>query len=253
MLTTKLQTIITTGSIAAMIALSPMAAFAQTTPGARAQARTANQTTRLATLHTTADTAISKRLTDLNTAQTRINGLVKLSSDKKSQYSGEISGDISALTALKGKVDGDTDAETLRTDYRTIFTTYRVYAEFLPQLHLLTASDTMDVTADKLSDLATKLQTRIQSAGSPANLTSLLSDMQAKVADAKTQYSNAQTQVTSLTPQSYDSNPTGTKTTLATARGEIKTGAGDVKTALSDAKQITQALKTSTINPTPTP
>src|SRR5476649_108166 len=151
MLTKKVATIITAGSIFTMIALSPLSVFAQTVTSAPAGgSKAANQAARLVSLHTVADTAITTRLTALNTASTRINGLVKLTNDQKTQFTGQITTDVNGLTSLKTKVDGDTDLPTLRADYKTIFTTYRVYAEFLPQLNLLTASDTMDVTADKL-------------------------------------------------------------------------------------------------------
>lgn len=243
----NIKTTVTTLTMAGILLASPFVVSAQTINPTRA----ANQAARLANLHTLADSAISQRLTSLSDASTRINGLVKLSSDQKTQFTGEITTDVNGLTSLKTKVDGDTDLPTLRADYKTIFTTYRVYAEFLPQVHLLTASDTMDVTADKLSDLATKLQSRIQSAGKQSTLTSLLSDIQAKIADAKTQYGNVQSQITSLTPQSFDNDPTGTTSALKNARSEIQTGAGDLKTAFTDAKQIIQALKSST-TPAPT-
>jgi len=244
----NIKTTIATLGMTGIFLVSPMMASAQTVNPTRA----ANQASRLATIISHSDTAIAQRLTSLNDASTRINSLVKLSSAQKAQFSGEIVTDVNGLTSLKAKIDADTDLTTARADYKTIFTTYRVYAEFLPQLHLLISSDTMDVTADKLSDLATKLQSRIQSAGNPSNLTSLLSDMQAKIADAKTQYGNVQSQVTSLTPQSYDNDPTGTSSTLKNARSEIQTGAGDLKAAFADAKQIIQALKAIHTTPAPT-
>ncbi len=258
MLIKKIHTTLVLGAVAATVAFTPVAALAQTvtqTPiqsGQTTSTRAANQAARLTQLHTLADDAITKRLSDLNSAQTRINGLVKLSSDQKTQFSNEITADINGLNSLKTKCDADTDLTTLRTDYRSIFTTYRIYAEFLPQLHLLAASDTMDVTADKLSDLYTKLQGRVSSAGNPSNLTTLLSDMQSKITDATNQYNSVQSQITSLTPQSYDSNPTGTTATLKNARSEIQTGASDLKTAFSDAKQIVQALEASPTGTTTT-
>src|SRR5579885_1985575 len=167
-----IKTTVTTLGIAAVLLASPRMASAQTVTNTPAGGRkAANQAARLTNLHTLADNAIAERLTSLNNASTRLNGLVKLSSDQKTQFSGEITTDVNGLTSLKAKADADTDLPTLRTDYRSIFTTYRIYAEFLPQLHLLIASDTMGVTADKLSDLATKLQSRIQTAGNPSNLT----------------------------------------------------------------------------------
>lgn len=250
MLTKKITTLLTAAGMSVMLSTASFA-FAQTVTPVSAT-RGANQAARLANLHTLADNAISMRLTALTTAQTRVNGLVKLSDDQKTTYTGEITTDINGLSSLKTKADNDTDLPTLRTDYRSVYTTYRIYVEFLPQIHLLVASDTLGVTTDKLSDLATKLQSRIQSAGNPSNLASLLSDMQAKIADAKTQYGNVQSQIMPLTPQSYNTDPSGTTATIKNARSEIQTGVSDVKGAFADAKQIVQALEAN-VTPTPTP
>ncbi len=222
------------------IAFAPIV-LAQTVSPAQTL-RGENQTARLSALHTTCDNAISQRLTNLNDALTRVNGLAKLSADEKSQYSSQIQSDINGLTSLKSKCDADTDLTTLRDDIKSIYTNFRVYAEFLPVTRLLIAADTMTTTAGKLNDLYTKLVSRVSSAGNPSNLTALLSDMQSKINDANTQYNNVESQLTGLTPTSFDSNPSGTKSTIQTARSEIQTGSSDLKTALSDAKQIIQAL-----------
>src|SRR5476651_1263294 len=112
---------------------SPGSVLAQTTTATKS----ADQSQKLVSLHSQSDTEITNRLDSLNSALTRINSLVKLSSDQKNTYITEINTDISGLTSLKTKCDSDTDLATLRSDYRTIFTQYRVYAEFLPQTNLL--------------------------------------------------------------------------------------------------------------------
>lgn len=244
---------LTTCVTVTFLAISPMVAFAQTvTTSPTLGVRSANQAARLAKLHAFCDTQVDNRISSLNTVSARINALVKLSSTQKAQFTGEIRTNENNLTALKAKCDADTDVPTLRADYLSIFTSYRIYAEFLPQVHLLAAADSMGVTADKLTDLATKLQDRIQKVGNPSNLTSLLSDMQTKVADAEQQYSTVQSQVTSLTPQSFDTDKSGTQSILKNARSEIQTGAADLRAAFSDARQIIQGLKGLT-TPTPTP
>jgi len=187
---------------------------------------------------------------------TRLNGLQKLSSTQKQQYSSEVQTDITGLQQLLTQCTTDFNAgnlQALRSDYKSIFTQYRIYAVFLPQLRLLIASDTMGVTADNLSSLATKLQARIQTAGSPSSLTSLLADMQAKISDSQTQYKNVESMVTPLTPNSYNTDPNGTTATFKTARADIKQGGTDLQTAFSDAKQIVQSLKGSTSSPTVMP
>lgn len=251
MLKTKLSLLPVVGLMGVFI-FSPLHVFAQTAiPTTKVGT---SQGVRLANLHILADTAVSTRLTDLQTTQTKVSGLVKLSSDQKAQYSNQITANITGLTSLKTKCDADTDLTTLRTDYQSIFTQYRVYAVFLPQIHLLVASDTMGVTTDKLSTYAASLEARVQTAGNPSNLVSLLTDMQHKIADAKTQYSNVESQISPLTPQNYDSNPTGTTSILKNARVEIQTGASDLKIAFSDGNQILQTLKSlGRTSPTSTP
>ncbi len=205
------------------------------------------------TLDTLCTNAINQRLTSLNTIKTRVSNLVKLSDTQKQQFTSEITTDITALQALQTQCTTDFNAgntTALKTDYHDIFTQYRIYAIFIPQVDLLAAADTMSVTATKLSDFATKLQSRIQSAGSPSNLTSLLSDMQAKISDANTQVNTINSSVTSLTPQSYNTDPGGSSATMKSARADLKTGRADLDTAWKDAKQILQGLKV-TLTPTP--
>lgn len=221
----------------------PVSVFAQTvTPGQKG-----NKTVRLTTLNTNCQNAVNQRVTSLTTVQTRIPTLKRLSSSQQQQFLGQIATNISGLQKVQTQCTTDFTSgnlPSLASDYKSIFTTYRIYAAMLPQLNLLIASDTMGYTANNLTTLYGKLQTRVQTAGNPSNLTALLADMNAKVTDAQTQYSTVESQVAGLTPASYNSNPSGTTAIFQTARSEIKTGASDLQTALSDAKQIIQTLKT---------
>ncbi len=220
-----------------IITANPALALAQTaTPEATSSG--ANTTERMATLKTKADALITDRVTHLNALLVRINAMAKLSATDKTTFTTEINTDVSGLNTLKTKIDADTDLVTLRADVKSIFTTYRIYGIFMPQIGLLAAADRMSVTADTLSVLATKLQTRVQAAGSPADLTAIWTDMQAKITDAKTQYSNVETQVAALTPASYPAT-----NVLQNARTEIKAGATDLRAALQDAKLIREGLK----------
>lgn len=252
--TMKIKQVFITVSIALSMLAVPFTVSAQSnlTPGLLKGAR---KSANLNLLNTLCTNAVNARVNSLNAVQARITALVKLSAAQKQQFSAEVSSDISGLQALQTQCANDFNAgnvEALRTDYHNLFLEFRVYAEFMPQLHLLIAADTMDVTADKLSDLAQKLLSRVAAIGNPANLTSLLADMQAKIADAHTQYANVQAQVTGLTPTSYDNDPSGTKSTFQNARSEIKTGASDLHTAWSDAKQVVAALKAMRTTPSPT-
>ena len=219
------STVITTSLLFA----SQSTVLAQTTRPKAA----ANQETRITTIKTRSDTEIDKRLTSLNNALSKISGAKKLSTGDKTKFSAEIQTDIANLTALKTKIDADTDLTTLRADAKTIFTDFRVYAIFLPQIHLLAAADTMGVTADNLTAISTKLASRIQT-----NQQSTLDDMNAKITDAKTQYAAVEAEIVGLTPANFPAT-----SALTDARNKIKAGAADLKTAVADAKQIRNGLK----------
>lgn len=229
---------------------SGTAAFAQSV------SPTGTKGSNLGNLQARGDQYITQRLTSLNTLVTKINGLKNLKPEDKSQFLTNINADISGLTALKAKIDADTDVATARADVLSIFTTYRVYVVFDPQTQLLAASDTMTVLADELDMLANKLETRINEAGSGVNTTTLrnlLNDMRSKIADARTQYTNVENTVSPLTPASYNSNPSGTKATMQTARADITTGRTDLTGAWADAKQIRAGLHTGSTSGTPSP
>lgn len=201
-----------------------------------------SQEARITTIKTRSDTEIDKRLDSLNKAAARIAGAKKLSDADKQTFSTEIQKDIADLTALRAKIDADTDLATLKADAKTIYTSFRVYAVFLPQIHLLSAADIMGVAADNLSAIATKLGTRLtelKGKGKDVSaLETLLSDMNAKIADAKTQYSAVESEIVGLTPASYP----GSTATIKDAREKIKTGAADLKAARNDAKQIRDGI-----------
>lgn len=254
MLTKKITTLLTTAGMVTLLVASPLSAFAQTVSPTRGE----NQSARLSNLNTLCQNAVTQRVTLLNSVESRIGTLKRLSSSQQQQYQGEVTTNSTGLQGVATQCTTDFNAgnlTNLRNDYRSIFTQYRIYVEMLPQMRLLIASDTMGYTASNLNTLYGKLQSRVQSAGNPGNLTGLLTDMQTKINTAQMQYTSVESQVTGLTPTSYDQNPSGTNATFQTARSEIKTGAADLQSAWSDAKQIIQILKTlptsTTITPAP--
>ena len=244
--------------LSAMLALTPATAFAQTTtptssPNARQSARIA---ARLANLHARCDQEITVRVNNLTTLNTNVGQLKKLSSSQIAQFQSEIQTDITNLNTLKAKCDADTDVPTIITDVKSIFTSYRIYAVFMPQVRLLAAADRVLTTADLLSDYEGKLAFRVGQQGNPSNLTSLLTDMQEKIADAKTQANNVISMVAPLSPSSFP----GSNPTLQSARTDVKTAYSDLRNAYQDGLQVRRGLKslggtsiTSSPSPTATP
>lgn len=198
---------------------------------------------RMTIIKTRADSQIEMRLSSLNTAMTKIGEVKRLTADEQTTFSNEIQQDITALTALKTKIDADTDVATLKTDATAIYSDYRVYAVFLPQIHEIISTDIIKITATNLTTIAGKLSERIQemqsSGKSAADLQGFLTDMQAKIADAQAQGTAAFNEIVSLTPGSYP----GSSSILKDARTKIKTATSDLKAAFVDAKLIRAGLK----------
>lgn len=237
----------------------PSFAFAQTvsTPPTGVAKGAARTEARITSLKAKGDALIQQRLTSLNNMLTRLNNIKRLSAAEKATLTTNINSDINGLTTLKTKIDADTDLPILETDVKSIFTTYRVYAEFDPQTSMFAAADSLTTATDRLTQLAAKLQARITQAGSNGNnvstLNNLLADMQNKLADAKNQYTSVQNNISGLTPSSYNSNPTGVHATFTNSRTLLKTARTDLQGAMQDAKQIVAGLKAFKTSVTTTP
>lgn len=227
-----------------ILAVTPVMAFAQTVSPITKQAQITNK---IPDIKAKGDNLINDRITKLTSFKNAIDARKRLSATQKQQYDTSITAAITNLNTLKTKIDADTDVATLKTDIKSIFTSYRIYAVVVPQIAEQAAADAMSTSADQLGSLADKLQARITEASNKGNdvtsLNSLLSDMRAKIADAKTQYANADSLISGLTPASFNSDQAGTKNTFMTARTDIKTGRQDLQTALQDAKNIRNGLK----------
>lgn len=181
---------------------------------------------------------ISRRLTTLNTLSGKITGAKKLSADDKATLSQEVTDEISGLTALKTKLDAETDVSAARTDAQGIISDYRVYALLVPKVQLVRVADDQQVAEDKLSALATKLQARVTSS-SPSALKSALSDMTSKVTAAQGISGTVQSKVIVLQPSDYNSDHSA----LSGYRNQLKTAQSDIQAAVSDAKTIIAGLK----------
>lgn len=194
-----------------------------------------------------ADSEIERRLTILNNLLTRINNSKNLSSSSKSTLAADVQNEINNLTALKSKIDADTDITNLKTDIQSIVNDYRVYLLMAPQVGLVVYADNEITAANNFSNAVPIIQNLISTAQSKGvDVTSMnasLQDLQSKVADAKTQAQNAESSVLSLTPSGYPGN----KPTLQSALAMLKTGRSDLQAARQDWINIRQALQSAKV------
>lgn len=210
---------------------------------AETQAKTQAKTNRIQNLKTRADTEINRRLAALNLLTTKVNLLKKLSADQKTSFNTDIQNNITDLTALKVKIAADTDPITLQTDVKSIIGDYRIFALYIPKIHLLAGADAVTDMTTNLSILAIKLQTKIttdQQAGKDTTTAqAALIDMQAKITAALTQAQNVTATVIPLAPTGYPGN----SSSLKSSQVILKAARSDLQTARQDAQQIIKALK----------
>jgi hypothetical protein len=195
-----------------------------------------------------ADLEIDRRVTSLTAAAATIANLKKVSAVVKASIQSTLSGEITTLASFKTKVDGDTDAATLKVDAQSITKDYRIYALILPQAHIAASSDQVLTIADAMTALSVKLQTRVsalQTAGTNVSaLQASLADAQTKVADAKTQAAAALTETSVLVPdQGSATVMASNKAALKDAQQKLKTAQTDLKAARADIESVLKAVK----------
>ena len=117
------------------------------------------QSAELSRIQARANQMIQVRLTSLQNLLTRVQNDTKLSADEKTSFTNDINTAISGLTALKAKIDADSDVTTALADTKSIVTSYRIYVVFEPKTRLTLIIDNLQTTTNTLSDLNTKIQT----------------------------------------------------------------------------------------------
>jgi hypothetical protein len=207
----------------------------------------ANLDARLSKIINQGDTAIMARITNLGKLNTRVQEMVNVSDNEKTNISNEVQTNANGLSNLKAKIDADIDLKTTTSDYSSIFGSFRIYALVIPQGYIEASSDRIDTIVNMFTTISTKLQARItadQSAGKDtATLQASLNDLNAKIADAKIQAGIAFSGVASLTPDNGNKTVFASNiTALKSARANIKVATGDLQTARQDAKTIIQNL-----------
>lgn len=213
---------------------------------ASVQARTAEE--KMVQAKARAKQELERRIAGLNKLIVRLGDAKRVSADAKASLTADVNAQISALTALNTKIQGETATSTLKTDIQSITGSYRIYALIIPKGHILAAADRIKVTADLMTSAAAKLRTGIDKAKSAgkdvASLEAQYADLLSKTADAKVQADAAIALVTPLKPDLknnvvFEAN----KKALQEARAKLRAGSAALKTARDDAHKILTSLK----------
>ena len=196
----------------------------------------------LAAIQQAGAAATAKRITSLTTGIGKVNATKTLSSADKSTVLATLNADLTGMQGLQSKIAADTSAATAWTDYRSIFTGYRVYAVALRQSFIAAAADGLTDTAiPKLQSAATKISDFFASHPDKATpeLQAKLADMQAKTADAASKTSGLAAAALAVTPAAYNAN----HAVLTDDRAAAREALADAKAAAQDGRAIRAALK----------
>lgn len=194
------------------------------------------------------DKAIAARQASLSTLNGHVTEQFKdgrITSGDNATLTSDISTNESGLSALKSKLDADTTAAAARADFRSIYTTFRIYAVVLPRDYHELWLDMIVHKDGQLQGNETLIQDAIN--GAPASVQAqanqLFTDYKTQVSDAQAQTAAARQIIPQLTPSAFNSDPTAYKTVLATYKTDIHTAAQDTRAAVSDMHQIVTLLK----------
>jgi hypothetical protein len=169
----------------------------------------------------------------------------QLTDSDRSTQSALISDQSAGLTSLKAKIDADTEPAQLREDCEQIVLGFRVYLRTSPKVHLVMAADRELSVADRLTDMAGKLQAKADDRKAAGNDTaaaqSAIDDLVAKVNAARDLAQPVPGTVEALTPAQYNAGTAGP--VLDASRSALESGRDDLQAAIADAKTARAALK----------
>jgi hypothetical protein len=221
------------------------------TPGASVRAAivasTTAETTRAARAKEKAAQEIDRRIAALNALLVRVTAMKKVSELFKTNLKTNVENQISVLTALRAKIDADTDLAVLKEDIASITSNHRIYMLVIPQGRILTAADRAATTINMMAGLGAKLQARIQAekdAGrDTASLEATLVAFAAKLDSAAVHAQTAVTLIAPLTPdEGVASAKAANEKALKDAHAEIKAAHTELVAARQDIAVMVSGL-----------
>jgi len=231
------------------VALATAAAaslFAATTPAGAttpATAPTAAATKGLAAIQAAGAAATANRTRALDAAIPRVTANTALSASDRTTVLATLTNDLAAMNTLAAKIAADTTVEAAEADYKSIFSTYRVFAVALPQsAYAAAADDLTDTTLPKLVNAQKALAALLAGPDSGKDAPPVqadLADMSAKITSAQTLIAPVAAAALAVTPADYDAN----HAVLTPLRQSVANALAAAKAASADAAAIVAALQ----------
>jgi hypothetical protein len=187
-----------------------------------------------------ASAAITRRVLALRELETAAKAMVRLSEADRSALDQQLQAQINGLTSLNAKIQGDTDLATVEADARKIVTDYAVYVLTLPKARGVVVSDIELTGEDRLSKLADRLQSTIDSSGKDTTRARAdLASLRAKLTAVTGALTPLPAGLLALQPSGYPGN----RPALEQARTTLRTGRANLADAAALAQQVIADLK----------
>lgn len=203
-------------------AISTFAAPAEPVPASL------DRVTKLSTLVSRGTQLIDQRLKDLKSIQTKNNSST-LTIEQKDFLNKRIDEYILNLNNLSNQIKVGTDVDAVRSQVKSIYVDYRVYAVFLPSIRLNMSLFTQDNYQLKLNDSLAKVQQRLDEAKANGKNTTTT---QQQLDQAKQMLQETHTRIGTLLSKASDIKPFDYQTTSTAKIKEIRTGIKEVQTDL---------------------
>lgn len=185
----------------------------------------------------------SQRIGSLTAGISAATANIHLSSGDKSTILSTLNSDLGGMKSLQTKIAADTTRAEASADYKTIFTSYRVYVVALRQARYAAAASTLDsAVIPRLTDVHKRLTALLAgkdaSKSTPA-LQASLADMDTQLTSASTSLSGLSDAVLAVTPAQYNSD----HDVLAASKQKLTAARTALKQARQDAKTVVTALR----------
>lgn len=218
---------------------NPVATITNVPPAPSQEGASASitQTNKLNKLITAGEKEIDKRVLSLNNLKSAIQAS-KLSSDQQSALTSLIDTNVSGLSSLEGQIKAGTDAAAVKILDQQIFSNFRIYAVFIPQINEVRSLDTERNSADHFLNVTLpKIQTSIDAAKSKGqDVTARQSALDNAKAQIPIIESNIDAQVTTVLSFKPADYPATSKTELSAARDQIRSIRNQLRTLWNSVK-----------------
>jgi hypothetical protein len=168
-----------------------------------------------------------------------------ITSDQANVLQADVTTNQHGLSALKTKLDAETNVQAARQDVVNIFVQFRIYAVVLPRDYRRLYFD-IEVNLDaRLKSAEPRIQQAINHAppSKQPQLNKLFNDYQAQLAVAEAQFDHAQADFPELTPSNYNYNRSSYLASLANLKAAEQTAHNALVRAANDLHQIVQIIK----------